>query len=104
MKKANPMYLGLYSQLGQYWGEQPGTSGPVYVGAFVMFLFILGCFIVKGPMKWALIVGTVFSIVLSWGKNFMGVTDFFISGNCGIHYSSACHNGAEGDYGASCCY
>ncbi|MBM6890130.1 hypothetical protein H6A30_07575 [Bacteroides caecigallinarum] len=78
MKKANPMYRGLYSQLGQYWGEQPGTSGPVYVGAFVMFLFILGCFIVKGPMKWALIVGTVFSIVLSWGKNFMGVTDFFI--------------------------
>ena len=72
MKKANPMYRGLYSQLGQYWGEQPGTSGPVYVGAFVMFLFILG------PMKWALIVGTVFSIVLSWGKNFMGVTDFFI--------------------------
>ena len=78
MKKANPMYRGLYSQLGQYWGEQPGTSGPVYVGAFVMFLFILGCFIVKGPMKWALVAGTVFSIVLSWGKNFMGVTDFFI--------------------------
>ena len=78
MKKANPMYRGLFSQLGQYWGEQPGTSGPVYVGAFVMFLFILGCFIVKGPMKWALLAGTVFSIVLSWGKNFMGVTDFFI--------------------------
>lgn len=43
-----------------------------------MFLFILGCMIVKGPMKWALVAGTVFSIVLSWGKNFMGVTDFFI--------------------------
>lgn len=78
MKKANPMYRGIYSQLGQYWGEQPGTSGPVYVGAFVMFLFVLGCFIVKGPMKWALLAGTVFSIVLSWGKNFMGPTDFFI--------------------------
>lgn len=78
MKKANPIYRGLYSQLGQYWGEQPGTSGPVYVGAFVVFLFILGCFIVKGPMKWALVAGTIFSIVLSWGKNFMGVTDFFI--------------------------
>ena len=78
MKKANPMYRGLFSQLGQYWGEQPGTSGPVYVGAFVMFLFILGCFIVKGPMKWALLAATVFSIMLSWGKNFMGVTDFFI--------------------------
>lgn len=78
MEKANPAYMGLYSQLGQYWGEQPGTAGPVYVGAFVMFLFILGCMIVKGPMKWALVAGTVFSIVLSWGKNFMGVTDFFI--------------------------
>lgn len=78
MKKADPMYRGIYSQLGQYWGEQPGTSGPVYVGAFVMFLFVLGCFIVKGPMKWALLAGTVFSIVLSWGKNFMGPTDFFI--------------------------
>lgn len=78
MKKANPMYRGIYSQLGQYWGEQPGTSGPVYVGAFVMFLFVLGCFIVRGPMKWALVAGTVFSILLSWGKNFMGLTDFFI--------------------------
>lgn len=71
MEKANPAYQSLYAQLGQYWGEQPGTSGPVYVGAFVMFLFILGLFIVKGPMKWALVVGTVFSITLSWGHNFM---------------------------------
>lgn len=78
MEKANPMYSSLYSQLGQYWGEQPGTSGPVYVGAFVMFLFILGLFIVKGPMKWALAGGTLFSILLSWGHNFMGLTDFFI--------------------------
>lgn len=78
MEKANPAYQSLYAQLGQYWGEQPGTSGPVYVGAFVMFLFILGLFIVKGPMKWALVAGTVFSIALSWGHNFMGLTDFFI--------------------------
>ena len=78
MEKANPMYGSIYSQLGQYWGEQPGTSGPVYVGAFVMFLFILGLFIVKGPMKWALLAATVLSILLSWGKNFMGFTDFFI--------------------------
>ena len=78
MEKANPMYGSIYSQLGQYWGEQPGTSGPVYVGAFVMFLFILGLFIVKGPMKWALLAATVLSILLSWGKNFMGFTDLFI--------------------------
>ena len=78
MEKANPMYRSIYSQLGQYWGEQPGTSGPVYVGAFVMFLFVLALFIVKGPMKWALLAATVLSILLSWGKNFMGFTDFFI--------------------------
>lgn len=78
MKKANPMYSGLYSQLTQYWGDQPGTSGPVYVGAFVIMLFILGLFIVKGPMKWALLAATVLSILLSWGRNFMGFTDFFI--------------------------
>ena len=78
MEKANPMYRNIYNQLGQYWGEQPGTSGPVYVGAFVMFLFVLGLFIVKGPMKWALLGATVLSILLSWGKNFMGFTDFFI--------------------------
>ena len=78
MEKANPMYMNIYRQIGQYWGEQPGTSGPVYVGAFVMFLFILGLFIVKGPMKWALLAATILSILLSWGKNFMGFTDFFI--------------------------
>ena len=78
MAKANPMYSGIYSQLPQYFGEQPWTAGPVYVGAFVMCLFVLGCFIVKGPLKWALLGATIFSILLSWGKNFMGLTDFFI--------------------------
>lgn len=78
MSKANPMYSSLYGLLTQYFGTQPMTSGPVYVGAFVLFLFVLGCFIVKGPLKWALIGATFFSIVLSWGKNFMPLTDFFI--------------------------
>lgn len=78
MSKANSMYSSLYGSLTQYFGTQPMTSGPVYVGAFVLFLFVLGCFIVKGPLKWALIGATFFSIVLSWGKNFMPLTDFFI--------------------------
>ena len=78
MKKANPMYGGLYSSFPQYFGDQPWTAGPVYVGAFVLFLFVLGCFIVKGPLKWALVGATLFSILLSWGKNFMPLTDFFI--------------------------
>ncbi|MBP5778256.1 MAG: YfhO family protein [Prevotella sp.] len=78
MEKADNDFLPIYQQLGQYWGEQPGTSGPVYVGAFVMMLFILGLFIVKGPVKWALLAATILSILLSWGKNFMGFTDFFL--------------------------
>ena len=78
MAKANPQYVPIYQQIGQYWGEQPGTSGPVYVGAFVMFLFVLGLFNVKGPMKWVLFAATVLSVMLSWGKNFMGLTDFFL--------------------------
>lgn len=78
MKKADPQYMQAYQQLGQYWGDQPGTSGPVYVGAFVLLLFFLGLFIVKGPVKWALLAATVLSILLSWGHNFMGFTNFFI--------------------------
>ncbi len=61
-----------------YWGDQPGTSGPVYVGAIVVFLFVLGALTVKGKLKWALLAATLLSILLSWGKNFMWFTDFFI--------------------------
>ncbi len=78
MEKANPEFYPIYQQIGQYWGEQPGTSGPVYVGAFVLMLFVLGLFIVKGPMKWALLAATVLSVLLSWGRNFMPFTDFFL--------------------------
>ena len=78
MEHADNNFITIYQQIGQYWGEQPGTSGPVYVGAFVMMLFILGLFIVRGPVKWALLAATVLSILLSWGKNFMGLTDLFL--------------------------
>ncbi len=78
MEKADPNFVQIYQQLGQYWGNQPGTSGPVYVGAFVMMLFVLGLFIVKGPMKWALLAATILSILLSWGRNFMPFTNFFL--------------------------
>ena len=78
MEKADPNFMQIYQQMGQYWGDQPGTSGPVYVGAFVLMLFVLGLFIVKGPMKWALLGATVLSILLSWGHNFMPFTDFFL--------------------------
>lgn len=78
MEKADPQFMPVFQQLGQYWGNQPGTSGPVYVGAFVLTLFVFGLFIVKGPMKWALLAATVLSILLSWGRNFMPLTDFFL--------------------------
>ena len=78
MSKADSQYRSLYNQLGQYWGEQPGTSGPVYVGAFVCMLFVLCLLIVRGPVCWALLFATMLSVALSWGKNFMGLTDFFL--------------------------
>lgn len=78
MGKADPRYYEICGQLGQYWGEQPGTSGPVYVGAFVVFLFVLSWFVVKGPLKWALLGATALSVLLAWGKNFMPFTDFFL--------------------------
>ncbi len=86
MEKADPKIVdqwkrsgvNIYGQLTQYWGEQPMTSGPVYVGAFVLMLFVLGLFIVKGGIKWALLAATVLSILLSWGHNFMWFTDLFI--------------------------
>lgn len=59
-----------------YWGPQPFTSGPVYAGAIVCFLFILGLFVVKGPEKWWLLAATIISIVLSWGGNFATVNNF----------------------------
>ena len=60
-----------------YWGEQPFTAGPVYAGAAVCFLFILGLLLVKGPFKWAILVATFFSFALSWGRNWMWLTELF---------------------------
>ena len=60
-----------------YWGGDEGTAGPVYVGAIVCFLFVLGLLIVKGPYKWALLIATLFSILLAWGSNFLWLTELF---------------------------
>ena len=59
-----------------YWGEQPGTSGPVYAGAIVCFLFVLGLIIVRGPEKWWLLIATLFSMILAWGSNMPGINNF----------------------------
>jgi len=78
LEKADRRFKDNIAQQNAYWGDQPGTSGPVYVGAIVVFLFVLGALTVKGKMKWALLVATLLSILLSWGKNFMGFTNFFL--------------------------
>lgn len=78
LEKADRQFRDSVAQSNAYWGDQPFTSGPVYVGAIIVFLFVLGALTVKGNLKWALLAATILSILLSWGKNFMGFTDFFI--------------------------
>lgn len=78
LEKADSRFKESVAQQNAYWGDQPMTSGPVYVGAIVVFLFVLGALTVKGNLKWALLIATLLSILLSWGKNFMGFTNFFL--------------------------
>lgn len=77
LKNVDPQFKDYVANQRQYWGDQPFTSSP-YAGAVVVFLFVLGLFIVEGRMKWALLVATIFSFLLSWGKNFMPLTNFFL--------------------------
>ncbi len=65
-------------QMPIYWGSQPFTSGPVYLGAVIMFLFVFSLFVVKGPVKWWLVAATILSVLLSWGDNFNVLTEFFL--------------------------
>jgi hypothetical protein len=61
-----------------YWGTQPGVAGPVYLGAIIMFMFVFALFVVDKKFKWWLIIATILSVLLAWGKNFPGFTDFFL--------------------------
>lgn len=64
--------------LNQYWGDQPFTVGPVYVGAIICMLFVMGLFYVRGPIKWALLAATVISFLFAWGRHIMPFTDILI--------------------------
>ncbi len=66
------------NQVMKYWGTQPGTDGPHYMGAIIIFLFVLGLIITKGREKWWLLIATLLSVMLAWGKNFMPFTNLFI--------------------------
>ena len=76
--KRAPNARQLIKQLPLYWGEQPFTSGPTYAGSIVIFLFVLGLFFVKSEMRTWLILATIMSIMLAWGKNLMSLTDLFL--------------------------
>jgi hypothetical protein len=78
LKDVDPSFRQDIANSDRYWGDQPFTSGPVYVGAFVLFLFIFGLFIVEGSIKWSLLFATVLSIMLAWGKNWMPLTNLFL--------------------------
>lgn len=71
-------YKEAVANQNHYWGNMPFTSGPVYVGAFLVFLFMLGLFIVKGKLKWALLGVSILAVLLAWGHNFNFLSDFFI--------------------------
>ncbi len=78
LERVDPAFRTIIERENSYWGDQPFTSGPVYVGAVVLFLFFLGLYYMKGPIKWSLLVAIALAIMLSWGKNFMPLTSFFI--------------------------
>lgn len=78
LEYAEKPYRDFISQQNAYWGDQPGTSGPVYAGAIMVFLFILGLFVVKGKYKWIILITAILSILLSWGKNYMPFTNLFL--------------------------
>ena len=66
-------------QMPLYWGEQPFTSGPVYFGAIVIMLFVMGLILVRGPERWWLVAATLVAIVMSWGHNFMSVNEWLFN-------------------------
>jgi hypothetical protein len=78
LKNVDPQLKQNIAQSDRYWGNQPFTAGPVYVGAFILFLFIFGLFAVESGIKWSLLFATVLSIFLAWGKNWMPLTDLFL--------------------------
>ncbi|MCD6018984.1 MAG: hypothetical protein K0S53_2105 [Bacteroidetes bacterium] len=78
LKHVDPQMREQVAQSSAYFGEQPFTSGPVYIGAIVMLLAFLGLFIIDHPLKWALVIGTLLSVMLAWGRNFMGLTNIFM--------------------------
>ncbi|HQV99783.1 MAG TPA: YfhO family protein [Bacteroidia bacterium] len=78
LKEVDSNYRQYVGSFGSYFGDQPFTGGPLYVGAILILLFVIGLFVVEGPLKWWIVSSTLLSILLSWGKFFMSFTNFFL--------------------------
>jgi hypothetical protein len=78
LKDVDPNYKQNIAQFGSYYGDLPFTGGPSYVGAIICLLFIVGLFIIKSELKWWIVFCTALGLMLSWGKHFMGFTNFFL--------------------------
>ena len=78
MEKVSPQFRETVAGQNQYWGAKASTSGDNYSGAIVVFFFVLGLFLIKGPMRWWIIISSLLSILLAWGYNFQALSYFFL--------------------------
>lgn len=78
IEKADPAYREALKNVNQYWGSKSGTAGPVYAGAILVFLFVLGLLLLRGPFFWWILVTTLLSVFLAWGRHFPGLSNFFL--------------------------
>lgn len=78
LKKVAPDMRQAVAGNSSYFGDQPAVGGPVYIGAIIMFLAVLGLFVIRNRLKWPLIIVTLLGVALAWGHNFMGLTNFFM--------------------------
>ena len=80
LEKIDPEKREAVARMSAYFGDMQFTAGPIYAGSIVVFLCVLGLFVVKGPFKWALVFATILSIILSWGKHDpFGFSDFMLN-------------------------
>jgi len=79
LKKVNPDYRQQVAGSYAYFGDQPFTSGPVYIGAIIILLSVLGMFVIKNPIKWPIFFATLLTVALGWGGNFMALTNLFLN-------------------------
>ncbi len=78
MKVVDPQYRQVVGSMPQYFGTQPFTSGPNYMGVVALYLFVLALFFYRDKIRWVILAPVILAVMLAWGRNFMGLTDFFI--------------------------